>query len=74
MNMDNPQPVWPDQHAGEPPLSVEALSLLVAERGDPTKAQEKLGWRHRTTFEELVHEMVQHDLSVIEREHRNDHE
>ena len=42
MNMDNPQPVWPDQHAGEPPLSVEALSLLVAERGDPTKALQSM--------------------------------
>ncbi len=27
-------------------------------RGDPRKAHEKLGWRHRTTFSELVAEMV----------------
>jgi hypothetical protein len=42
MTMDNPQPVWPDQHTGEPPLSVEALHLLVAERGDPTKALQSM--------------------------------
>ena len=25
--------------------------------GDPTKAKEKLGWKHRYTFDELVKEM-----------------
>ncbi|MGQ9368802.1 GDP-mannose 4,6-dehydratase [Azospirillum sp. ST 5-10] len=30
--------------------------------GDPTKAQEKLGWRHRTPFPDLVREMVDSDL------------
>jgi len=29
--------------------------------GDPTKAFTKLGWRHRTTFEQLVVEMVEAD-------------
>lgn len=32
----------------------EVESLL----GDPTKAREKLSWRHQTTFHELVNEMV----------------
>jgi GDPmannose 4,6-dehydratase len=30
--------------------------------GDATKAQQKLGWVPKTTFEELVHMMVEHDL------------
>ena len=30
--------------------------------GDPAKAREKLGWRHKTTFEQLVTEMVASDL------------
>jgi GDPmannose 4,6-dehydratase len=30
--------------------------------GDATKARQKLGWTPKTTFEELVHMMVEHDL------------
>jgi GDPmannose 4,6-dehydratase len=30
--------------------------------GDATKAQQKFGWTPKTTFEELVHMMVEHDL------------
>lgn len=33
--------------------------------GDPTKAREKLGWVHTTTFLELVKEMVAADLKLI---------
>ncbi len=33
--------------------------------GDPTKAFEKLGWKHETPFEELVKEMVQSDIKLI---------
>jgi GDPmannose 4,6-dehydratase len=36
--------------------------------GDPTKAREKLGWRHTTPFGELVREMVKADLDIIKRE------
>jgi GDPmannose 4,6-dehydratase len=32
--------------------------------GDPSKAHDKLGWRHRTGFQELVHEMVRADCSI----------
>jgi len=32
--------------------------------GDPTKAHKKLGWQHKTTFAELVSEMVAADLSM----------
>ncbi|MFQ6018187.1 MAG: GDP-mannose 4,6-dehydratase [Kiloniellaceae bacterium] len=45
-------------------------------RGDPTKAQEKLGWRHNTSFEELVQEMVEADRVTVreERSRSNRHE
>ena len=36
--------------------------------GDPRKAHQKLGWRHTTTFPQLVAEMVQSDLSVVANE------
>jgi GDPmannose 4,6-dehydratase len=42
--------------------------------GDPTKARERLGWRHRTSFEELVREMVEADLEQVKREGRNGRE
>jgi GDPmannose 4,6-dehydratase len=30
--------------------------------GDPTKIKSKLGWQPKTTFENLVKEMIQSDL------------
>lgn len=46
------------------------VDLLVA---DPSKAREKLGWRHQTGFEALVSEMVAADLrSVLKEKDRND--
>jgi GDPmannose 4,6-dehydratase len=41
--------------------------------GDPAKAQRKLGWRHKVTFDELVREMVDADLKSArdEQERRN---
>ena len=42
----------------------EVESLL----GDSTKAREKLGWTPRTSFEELVAEMVREDLKAAERD------
>jgi GDPmannose 4,6-dehydratase len=33
--------------------------------GDPAKALRKLGWRHRTSFEELVTEMVEADRLIL---------
>ncbi len=33
--------------------------------GNPAKAQQKLGWRHRTSFPDLVTEMVEADLEVV---------
>jgi GDPmannose 4,6-dehydratase len=36
--------------------------------GDPTKAKEKLGWTPKTSFQELVSEMVREDLKSAERD------
>ncbi len=36
--------------------------------GDPTKAREKLGWTPRTTFAQLVSEMMSEDLKIAQRD------
>ncbi|MGA2128923.1 MAG: GDP-mannose 4,6-dehydratase, partial [Xanthobacteraceae bacterium] len=41
------------------------VDLLI---GDPSKAHQKLGWRHRTAFDALVREMVESDLTIIRTE------
>jgi GDPmannose 4,6-dehydratase len=46
------------------PTEVDALV------GDPSKARARLGWTHKTTFAELVAEMVASDLETIGRESR----
>lgn len=38
--------------------------------GDPTKAQNQLGWKRKVGFEELVKMMVQSDLKIEERKKR----
>ncbi|WP_036259743.1 GDP-mannose 4,6-dehydratase [Methylocapsa aurea] len=38
--------------------------------GDPTKAFQKLGWKHTTTFPQLVSEMVASDLIVMKKRGR----
>jgi len=35
--------------------------------GDATKAHDRLGWRHETSFAQLVNEMVHADLEVLKR-------
>jgi GDPmannose 4,6-dehydratase len=43
--------------------------------GDPSKARSRLGWRHRTSFDTLVKDMVETDMVAILEEHerRNRH-
>lgn len=38
--------------------------------GDPGKARQQLGWHHKSSFKELVAEMVAADLKVVKREQR----
>ena len=44
--------------------------------GDPSKARQKLGWRHKTNFDDLVRQMVDADLTAVkhEEERRNRHD
>ncbi|PCI26795.1 MAG: hypothetical protein COB67_09725 [SAR324 cluster bacterium] len=44
------------------PTEVETLL------GDSSKAREKLGWKQKTTFEEMVTEMVNSDLKNAEKD------
>ena len=44
------------------PTEVETLL------GDPTKAKEKLGWVPKITLDEMVTEMVEHDLMIAKRD------
>ena len=44
------------------PTEVETLL------GDPSKAHQKLGWKPKITFEELVREMVREDLDIAKRD------
>ena len=58
-----------DKRSGQVLVRVDPVYFRPTEvdllLGDPTKAREKLGWRHHTTFRELVSEMVAADLSVM---------
>jgi len=36
--------------------------------GDPSLAKEQLGWEPRTSFTELVQEMVRHDMKLAQRD------
>ncbi len=44
------------------PTEVETLL------GDPTKAKEKLGWVPKITLEEMVTEMIEHDVMIAKRD------
>lgn len=41
--------------------------------GDPSKAHAQLGWKHETSFDALVREMVREDIiAVVQEKHRRD--
>ncbi len=42
----------------------EVDSLL----GDPSKAQKKLGWKSKISFEEMINEMMQNDINIAKRD------
>ncbi|MCL2468836.1 MAG: GDP-mannose 4,6-dehydratase [Alphaproteobacteria bacterium] len=61
-----------DSKTGRPLIAIDPryfrpteVDLLI---GDPTKAHEKLGWKHTTPFATLVKEMVAADLKMIAQE------
>lgn len=41
------------------------VDLLI---GDPTKAETELAWKHTTTFDEMISEMVLEDLNLLKTE------
>jgi GDPmannose 4,6-dehydratase len=59
-----------DARNGEPLVLVDPRYFRPTEvdhlLGDATKARTKLGWRHMTSFKDLVHEMVASDLAEID--------
>ena len=63
-----------DARSGKELVRVDSRYLRPTEvdllQGDPGKAQARLGWRHRTTFPDLVREMVEADLALLKSEGR----
>lgn len=61
-----------DRQSGKVIVAVDPQYFRPAEvetlLGDPTKAKEKLGWVPKTTFQELVSEMMREDLKDAERD------
>ena len=43
------------------------VDLLI---GDPSKAERDLGWKPKTTFEELIRLMVRSDLELLSKQRR----
>jgi GDPmannose 4,6-dehydratase len=63
-----------DEQSGEPLVLIDRryfrpteVDVLV---GDASKARRKLGWTHRSTFSQLVKEMVASDLEAVKNEGR----
>ncbi len=62
-----------DRKSGEAVIEVDPRYFRPAEvetlLGDPTKARERLGWNPtKTSFRELVHLMVAHDMEYVKSE------
>jgi len=47
------------------------VELLI---GDPSKAKKRLGWTHKTSWQQLCEEMVREDLIVVGKEERRNGE
>jgi GDPmannose 4,6-dehydratase len=61
-----------DNRTGDALVKIDARYFRPTEvdllLGDPTKARTRLGWTHKTSFKDLVTEMVASDLAAVERE------
>ncbi|MEA2783184.1 MAG: GDPmannose 4,6-dehydratase [Rhodospirillaceae bacterium] len=66
-----------DANTGQVLVSVDARYFRPTEvdylHGNPAKARAKLGWRHTTSFKDLVAEMVASDLVTVKEEHERTH-
>ncbi|OHB33328.1 MAG: GDP-mannose 4,6-dehydratase [Desulfuromonadaceae bacterium GWC2_58_13] len=69
---ESSEPGCLDQVAGKIVVRVDPRYFRPTEvetlLGDPTKAHEKLGWWPKTTFNELVSEMVRYDLNAARKD------
>ena len=58
-----------DRKTGQALIEIDPVYFRPTEvdvlRGDPAKARHRLGWSHKTTFDELVSEMVDADLQQL---------
>jgi GDPmannose 4,6-dehydratase len=63
-----------DKKSGEVLIEIDARYFRPTEvellLGDPSKAHAKLGWSHKTSFQELVREMMDADLAATAAETR----
>ena len=61
-----------DVASGEALIKIDPRYFRLTEvellLGDPSKALQKLGWKHKTTFKDLVQEMLASDLKVVRHE------
>jgi len=61
-----------DRKTGQTLIEIDPVYFRPTEvdvlRGDPAKARHRLGWSHKTTFDQLVNEMVDADLQQIKNE------
>ena len=55
-----------DKYVGQDPRFMRPAEVDVL-RGDSTKAQTELNWKPKTSFHELVNQMVSNDIKILER-------
>lgn len=64
-----------DKDSGQTVIRIDPLYFRPTEveilLGDPSKAKNAFGWEHRTSFVDLVKEMVASDLEVAKQEERS---
>ena len=61
-----------DLHKGQIVVAIDPRYFRPTEvdtlLGDPTKARKKLGWKQKISFDQMVSEMIEHDLKEGMRE------
>jgi len=66
--------VGKDKATGKVLVSINPVFYRPAEvdllLGDPSKAEQELGWERKVSFTELVERMVQNDMALVEKEIR----